>query len=178
MTHRGLWYRYHRPASPGGSTVLPDAVADTGVELIQNEVKMLGHIQKYISIPIPEPIYISLDPGCPVMGYEKIKGIPLSKCFDQTSKTEKIRISKEIGEFLSDLHSDELLEAALENQIVEINFSCEKYRKDWHKYYDKIQETIYSMMNSVQIKWISNLFNTFLGEKENPPPISTTSRPW
>ncbi|GAH43793.1 unnamed protein product, partial [marine sediment metagenome] len=65
-----------------------------GVKLIQNEVKMLYHIQKYISVSIPEPIYISLDPGCPLMGYKKIEGISLSKCFDKTSKNEKIRIAK------------------------------------------------------------------------------------
>ena len=30
-----------------------------GVNLIQNELKMLHYIQKYVSIPIPDPLYIN-----------------------------------------------------------------------------------------------------------------------
>ena len=33
-----------------------------GIRIIQNELKRLYHIQKYVSLPIPEPIYIVLDP--------------------------------------------------------------------------------------------------------------------
>jgi len=138
-----------------------------GVKLIQNEVKMLYHIQKYISVSIPEPIYISLDPDCPLMGYKKIEGISLSKCFDKTSKNEKIRIAKEIGEILTKLHSDELFQDALKNKIVENRFSFENYREDWQKYFEKIQITMFHLMNSAQKKWIMNLFTNFLRKNDN-----------
>ncbi|MFX1410370.1 MAG: hypothetical protein ACFFA6_08455, partial [Promethearchaeota archaeon] len=64
----------------------------SGVDLIQNEVKMLNHICNYVSISIPEPIYISIEPDFPFVGYEKIPGISLSTNFNQIPKSEKIKI--------------------------------------------------------------------------------------
>jgi len=138
-----------------------------GVKLIKNELKILHHIQKYVSVAIPDPIYLSIDPDCPLMGYEKIEGIPLSKCYYRTSNNEKIKIAKEVSKFLSDLHSDELLKDAISKQIVEPTFSCEIYQKNWEKYLEKIKLTIFKSMNSNQKKWITNLFNSFFNEKEN-----------
>ncbi|MFX1418706.1 MAG: phosphotransferase family protein [Promethearchaeota archaeon] len=138
-----------------------------GVRLIQNEVKMLYHIQKYVSVSIPEPIYISLEEDCPLMGYEKIEGSPLSKCFYKASKDQKIKIAKEIGIFLSELHSNELFQEALKNKIVDNVFSCEKYKKDWQKFFEEIQKTVFHVLNSAQRKWITNLFDKFLNNEKN-----------
>ncbi len=138
-----------------------------GVSLIQNEMKILYYLQKYVSVAIPEPIFISLDPDCPLMGYEKIEGIPLSMCFHNASKEEKSRIAKEIGEFLSELHSDKLLQDGIRTQIFDDTFSCEKYREDWQLYFEKIQKSIFNLMNTIQKKWIMNLFNNFFNNKDN-----------
>jgi aminoglycoside phosphotransferase len=148
---------------------IPDRVFRNhkGVQLIQNEVKMLFHIQRYISIPIPEPIYVSIDPDCPFMVYEKIDGIPLSKCFKKISKNKRIKIAGDIGQFLTELHSKKICQNALLNNIVEDNFSCKKYREEWKKFFDKIQTTIFHLMNLTQKKWIINLFNSFLTVEKN-----------
>ncbi len=148
---------------------IPDKVFRNhkGVELIQNEFKILHHIQKYVSVAIPDPIYLSIDPDCPLMGYEKIEGVPLSKCYYRTSNYEKIKIAKEISKFLSELHSDELFKDAVSKQIVKPTFSCESYQKNWEKYLEKIQLTTFKTMNSNQKKWITSLFNSFLSEKKN-----------
>jgi len=148
---------------------IPDKVFrnHTGVKLILDEVKMLHYLQKYISVSIPEPIYVSTDPDCPLMGYEKIDGIPLSKCFLRASRNKKIRAAKEIGEFLTELHSEELYKNALKNQIVDGSFSCKKYKEDWEDYFEKIQKTLFHLMSSDQKRWIINLFNNFLNEEGN-----------
>ncbi len=148
---------------------IPDKVFRNhmGVKLIQNELKMLHHIQKYVSVVIPQPIYLSIDPDCPLMGYKKIEGIPLSKCYYSTSNNEKIKIAKEVSKFLSELHSDELFKDAISKGIVETPFLCEIYRENWEKYFEKIQMTIFKSMNSTQKRWITNLFNSFLNEKKN-----------
>ncbi|MFX1378628.1 MAG: phosphotransferase family protein [Promethearchaeota archaeon] len=138
-----------------------------GIRLIQNELKMLYHIQKYVSVPIPEPIYISLDSDCPLMGYEKIEGIPLSRCFCKASQNEKLRTAREIGEFLSDLHSDDLYQSALRNQIVDDIFSCEKYKAEWENYFERAKNKIFRLLNPNQKNWIKNLFNTFLNKEAN-----------
>lgn len=148
---------------------IPDKVFrnQKGVKLIQKELKMLQHIQNYVFVTIPEVKYISIDPDCPLMGYEKIKGIPLSQCYHKTSKSEKLKIAKDISNFLSELHSDELLKEAIRNRLVDTTFSCESYREKWENYFEKIQMVLFNSMSSTQKRWIINLFNTFLNEKEN-----------
>jgi len=148
---------------------IPDKVFrnQKGVKLIQNELKMLQQVQNYVSVTIPNILYISIDPDCPLMGYEKIDGIPLSKCYYKTSKREKLQIAKEISIFLSELHSDEFLNEVIRNTLIDITFSCERYREKWEKYFEKIQVSLFNSMNSTQKRWITNLFNTFLNEKEN-----------
>ncbi|MFX0004800.1 MAG: phosphotransferase family protein [Candidatus Hodarchaeota archaeon] len=138
-----------------------------GVHLIQNELKILYYIQKYVSVVIPEPIFISLDSDCPLMGYEKIEGVPLSMCFHKASKNEKSNIAREIGNFLSELHSDDLLQEALKNKIVDNIFSCEKYREYWQNYFEKIEKKIFKLLGSNQKKWIWNLFDNFLTKQAN-----------
>ena len=138
-----------------------------GIRLIQNEIKMLYHIQKYVSVPIPEPIYISFDPDCPLMGYEKIEGVPLSRCFYKVSRNQKLRIAREIGEFLSELHSDDLYQSAIRNQIVDDIFSCDKYKSEWEDYFERAQKKIFQMLTPNQKDWINNLFNTFLSKDVN-----------
>ncbi|MHA2287354.1 MAG: phosphotransferase [Promethearchaeota archaeon] len=138
-----------------------------GVNLIQNELKMLQQIQHHVSITIPNILYISIDPDCPLMGYEKIDGIPFSQCYYKTSKREKLQIAKEISMFLSELHSDELLNEVVRNRLIDTTFSCESYREKWEKYFEKIQVSLFNSMKSTQKRWITNLFNTFLNEKEN-----------
>jgi len=148
---------------------IPDKIFrnQKGVKLIQDELKMLQHVQKFVSVTIPEPIYISIDPDCPLMGYEKIKGVPLSQCYYKTTKRKKLKIAKEISDFLSELHSDHLFKEAIRKRVVDTEFSCEKYRENWEKNFDTIQLSIFKSMNSIQKRWITNLFNTFLNEKEN-----------
>jgi aminoglycoside phosphotransferase (APT) family kinase protein len=138
-----------------------------GVRLITNEIKMLHHIQKYVSVQIPDPIYISIDPDCPFMGYEKIEGIALSRCFNKLSRNQKIRIADDIGKFLTTLHSDEVYRDAIKNQIVDNTFSCAKYQEEWENYFEKIQKSIFYLMNEAQKKWIITLFNDFLMKEEN-----------
>ncbi|MFX1499612.1 MAG: phosphotransferase family protein [Promethearchaeota archaeon] len=140
---------------------------DKGVKLIQNEVNTLYYVEKYISTTIPEPEFISLDPDCPFMGYEKIEGVPLSKCFHNASIEEKSKIALEIGGFLSELHNEKLVQDALKNLIIDDRFTCEKYREDWQIYFENVQKIIFKLMNPVQKKWIVNFFNTFLNNNEN-----------
>ncbi|MFX1313498.1 MAG: phosphotransferase family protein [Promethearchaeota archaeon] len=138
-----------------------------GVQLINHEVKMLKFIQKYISIKIPEPIFISREIENPFFGYEKIDGISLSKCYIKSSKSEKIRIVKDISLFLSQLHSDRLVEKALSSQIVEEYLTPDKYKQTWQDFFDQIRVNVFSLMNMHQKNWVSKLFKSFLQEEKN-----------
>jgi tRNA A-37 threonylcarbamoyl transferase component Bud32 len=138
-----------------------------GVELILNEVKMLHHIRKYVSIKIPEPIYISTDPDCPFMGYEKIKGIPLHKVFIKIPKEKRLKVAANIGKFLTELHSEKLCKDGIEDKIVDNTFSCEKYKSNLEQYFKNIQQSIFQLLDESQKQWIKKLFINFLEKNEN-----------
>ncbi|MFX1314611.1 MAG: phosphotransferase family protein [Promethearchaeota archaeon] len=139
----------------------------SGVDLIQKEVKMLYHIRNYVSITIPEPIYISIEPDFPFVGYERIPGTSLSVNFNQIHNNEKIKIAKEIGKFLSQLHSEALYREILRKRIIEKDFTMDKYKREWVEYFKKTQNLIYPLLSEKQQDWITQLFNKFLNKRDN-----------
>ncbi|MFX0041724.1 MAG: phosphotransferase family protein [Candidatus Hodarchaeota archaeon] len=138
-----------------------------GVQLIEQEVEILNFIQKFITVNIPKPIFISRDIDNPFFGYEKITGISLSKCFNKTSKSDKIKIAKEVGAFLSQLHGENFLKKALRNKIFKEIITLEDYKQEWQNYFNQIQSNIFSLLNSYQKDWVSKLFRIFLREEKN-----------
>lgn len=138
-----------------------------GIDLILREVKMLQHIRNYVSVPIPDPKYISIDPDCPFMGYEKIEGIPLHRLFNEIPITKKLQIANDIGKFLTQLHSKKLCKDAITHNLLNKNFSCQTYKKDLEQYFNTIRTTVFSLLNESQKDWIENLFTSFLGNNAN-----------
>jgi aminoglycoside 2''-phosphotransferase len=138
-----------------------------GIQLINHEIKILNFIQKFITVNVPKPIFISREIDNPYFGYEKINGISLSKCFYKTSKSEKIRIAKDISTFLSQLHRDNLLKKALRNKIFKEIITLEDYKQEWQNFFYQIQSNIFSLLNSYQKDWVSKLFRIFLKEEKN-----------
>ncbi|MFW9772414.1 MAG: phosphotransferase family protein [Candidatus Thorarchaeota archaeon] len=136
-----------------------------GVNLIKKELKILNLIEKHIPFSIPNPIFISTEPSCPLIGYKKIKGKRLSQCFQKASNNQKLKIAEQIGLFLSHLHSDTLRDI-ISNGMREL-YSAKQYKEEWHKYYNYIQKKIFALMNSTQREWLNKLFTKFLGDKEN-----------
>ncbi|MFX1280066.1 MAG: phosphotransferase family protein [Promethearchaeota archaeon] len=137
-----------------------------GAKLITNEVRMLNIIKNYVDFNIPDPIFISTEEDNLFIGYEMLKGISLSKCFMRATKSNKIGISKDIGSFLSQLHSDELKAELIVDSTNDLKFTT-KYIEDWKKFYKDIQKKAFSLTNSTQKIWIINLFDSFLNNKEN-----------
>ena len=130
-----------------------------GVKLIEREIRTLNVIEGYVTFSIPDPVYISTDPDNPFVGYEKIQGTRLSQCFEKTSKNQKEKIGKQIGFFLSQLHSDKLHDIIL-NETKQ-SYSSNQYKKEWSNYYQEIQNTIFPIMNSTQKGWLNKLFTKF-----------------
>lgn len=136
-----------------------------GVELIKRELKVLNLIEKYVPFTIPDPIYISVEPNFPIIGYEKIDGVSLSQCFQSASKDQKLKIARQIGLILSHLHSDTIRDViSLEMRE---KYSSRQYEEEWYEYYNMIQERVFTLVNSTQREWLNKLFTKFLGEKEN-----------
>lgn len=83
---------------------------DRGKKLVSNEVNKLLFLSQELSYKIPIPLDYSSDPANLFIHYKKIPGVSLSKVFFKMGKNEKINITKEIGKFLSELHSPKITE--------------------------------------------------------------------
>lgn len=84
-----------------------------GIEQLRKETAILNYISEYISIPIPDPIYSSLEGleiGKVFTGYKLIPGAPLWKDhFIEIKNTEVLNsLSITLVQFLLELHSTPL----------------------------------------------------------------------
>ncbi|MFW9996349.1 MAG: phosphotransferase family protein, partial [Candidatus Odinarchaeota archaeon] len=138
-----------------------------GYDLINREAKFLDQIFDLISLRIPKPIYVSSDPENPFVGYEKIDGISLSRCFSKIAKEGQINIAKQLGMFLSELHSPGIYQRASTIWKRARDFSSDLFRSEWQNRFDKIQDIAYPLLNSDQKSWVTRLFQEFLNEKDN-----------
>lgn len=148
----------------------PDKIFFGGVKgfnLNQRELKVLDLIREYISLRIPKPIYVSSDPNNPFIGYEKINGISLSRCFDRTNENDQKNIADQLGKFLSELHSSKVYQKICTTWKNEQEFNPSQYQCHWQNYFEKVQENGYPLLNTKQIQWTSQIFLDFLEEKEN-----------
>ena len=80
-----------------------------GIELLQEEAMKLKNLATFLTVPIPQPIKISLDEKMPFMVYEKLPGVPLSSTFSYLSTQNKKKIALQIANFLNQLHSPSML---------------------------------------------------------------------
>ncbi|MHA2248012.1 MAG: phosphotransferase family protein [Candidatus Hodarchaeales archaeon] len=147
----------------------PDKVffGQNGFNLIQREIKLLDLIRKNISLRIPNPTYVSSDPKKPFVGYKKINGVSLSRCFDKTAKNDQKSIAIQLGKFLSELHSREVYHKICTTWKSEQDFNSSQYQCYWQNYFGKVQEYAYPLLNAEQKKWTSHIFLEFLDEKDN-----------
>ncbi|MFX1507122.1 MAG: phosphotransferase family protein, partial [Promethearchaeota archaeon] len=140
---------------------------EKGSELIQREVQLLDLIRDNITLQIPKPIYVSPDPNNPFVGYKKINGISLSRCFDRTAKTDQESITISLGKFLSELHSQQVYQKVCTSWKSGQKFNPFQYQLYWQNYLKIAQEKAYRLMDTDQKKWVSQIFHEFLDENEN-----------
>jgi aminoglycoside 2''-phosphotransferase len=141
--------------------------SEKGFELIQREVQLLDLIRENISLQIPKPIYQPIDPNNPLVGYKKIKGISLSRCFDRTTKADQKSIAIQLGGFLSELHSSKIYQKFCTTWKSEQEFDSCQYQSYWQEYFQSVQDKVYPLLNTRQKKWVSKIFQDFLDEKKN-----------
>lgn len=140
---------------------------EKGFNLIQRELKLLDLIREDISLQIPKPIYVSSDPNDPFIGYRKIDGISLSRCFNKTTKNDQKYLTLQLGQFLSELHSRKVYRKISSTWKKEQEFNSSQYQCYWQNYFEKVQEGAYPLLDAKQKKWVSQIFLEFLDEKQN-----------
>ncbi|MFX0014073.1 MAG: phosphotransferase family protein [Promethearchaeota archaeon] len=138
-----------------------------GYDLIQREQKILMLIQEDISIQIPKPLYMSSDPTHPFIGYKKINGTSLSRCFHKTTLDDHKHITKQLGKFLSELHSQKVFQKVCMAFKTEQDFNSSQYQHNWRNYFEKVKKKVYPLLKSKQKQWVSQIFSNFLENERN-----------
>lgn len=147
----------------------PDKVFfnENGLDLIQREQKLLELIRENISLQIPKPLYVSSDPTNPFIGYKKINGISLSRCYHKTNLDDQKNITKQLGEFLSELHSRNVYQKVCTAWKSEQGFNPSYYHRYWQDYLKRVKEKAYPLLSSEQKQWVSQFFLNFLKVEKN-----------
>ena len=101
------------------------------------------------------------------MGYKKINGISLSRCFNRITKTDQERIAISLGKFLSELHSQKVYQKVCTTWKSKQEFNPSQYQLYWQNYLKIAQEKAYHLMDTNQKKWVSQIFHEFLDESKN-----------
>ena len=136
-----------------------------GFNLIKREQRFLNLLRSHLSYQIPQFIYLSADPRTPYVGYRRIPGHSLSKCFETASTEQKNHLTKQLGRFLSEFHSLQVYKVVTNKW--QSNFSPSVYRSQWNIFFRDVQEKIFPLLSNTQRKWITQIFTLFLEDSSN-----------
>ena len=134
-----------------------------GIDLISNEVKVLNSLKDHVNFKIPDPIFVSTKKDELYMGYERIEGISLSRCIKVISRRHKLSVAAQIGNLLSQLHSDDLVSKV----VPKTSFSMESFKLSWYNWLDKIRENAFPILSDHQKRWVNDIFNRYLRNEAN-----------
>ncbi len=132
-------------------------------EILLREARVLETLRDYFSIRIPRPEFIDVESGTPVMGYRRLPGISLSRCYDRTTTSQQRDLATQVVAFLKELHSEETM-TLLEDDS---KFSPEVYREEWASFFKRVQDIVYPHIGTESIDWVDALFTKFLDNTDN-----------
>jgi hypothetical protein len=138
---------------------------ERGLDLIRRENSLLELLRPYVSIEVPRFEFISLDPGLPFVGYRKIEGVSLSRCYEDADGGRRFSVARRLGRFLSELHSPEVYRAYTERWPT--GFTPDSHRRYWESYHRHLREVVYPRLTPAQREWVEDLFTDFLGDDGN-----------
>ncbi len=136
-----------------------------GFNLIKRELELLNLLSSQLSFQIPQFTFLSADPRTPFVGYRRIPGQSLSRCFENASEEQKAHLTKQLGSFLSEIHSPQVFKVVTDKWPTE--FSPITYKMQWGKFYLEIQDKIFPLLSRLQQKWITQIFTRFLKNSGN-----------
>ncbi len=138
---------------------------EKGLKLILREREVQDFLRPFLSFEIPRFEYVSSDPSMPFVGYRKIRGISLSRCFNKADLDQALSLARRLGAFLSELHSPRVYEAFIENWSSD--FTPETHRRYWQDHYQRLRKEVFPRLNLVQREWVDELFTGFLEDDGN-----------
>ena len=127
---------------------------------IQREICVLPKIKNFVNLPVPEFELIS--PQLNFVGYQKINGDILSNTiFFSLSKTKQEIIQKQLGNFLTQIHSFPL------DNFKECRLETMDLKEEYSENFEDVKKLIYPETSKRKQKIITQLFNQYLGTDSN-----------
>lgn len=138
---------------------------DDGITRLVREVTILNHVRRYVTLPVPDPIYSSYDDkvvGRAFIGYPMIPGEPLRRELLAAIHDEDTlqTLATQLATFLKHAHSaplDELLPGAA---------ACQPLAR-WESLYERIRLKLFPYMRPDARSWAVRHFEGFLSDRRN-----------
>lgn len=134
-----------------------------GIKKLKKETSVLEGIKGNIPLPVPYPIYQSLEPekvGMVFTGYKLVEGSPLWPGVFIENEEHHEQIASRLVGFLTALHSQSLESMNMEKKSIgEIRSSIEDL-------YDRFKEKLFPHMNERAKVEVSHHFDSFLSKNE------------
>lgn len=136
-----------------------------GLNDLLQETALLQAIGGFITLPIPQPIFVQLD-GHPIghafVGYVMIPGQPLwRETFELTSSTTRQSLAHQLGTFLAELHAIPVT-AALSQTLPRYDT-----KEEWLDIFRRIRQRLLPAMRAEAREWTTQHFERFLGNNAN-----------
>ncbi|WP_349409782.1 aminoglycoside phosphotransferase family protein [Pseudalkalibacillus sp. SCS-8] len=132
---------------------------------LQTEYEQLLYINPYISLPIPEPVFINTDTnilGQAFFGYPLIPGIPLYRETVQSlSPSVEETLIHDLATFLYELHSIPVVGAP--GKVIANNDA----HHFWTNMFERITGTLFSYIRVEKQEEIVNHFTVYLNNQSN-----------
>jgi len=146
------------------SLVFRFAKAQTAIKALRQEIRVLQNLQAHISLQIPNPLYVNIDPeviGDVFIGYQMIPGTPLWRENFQkiTNDYARIQIAAQLATFLQSLHQISVPE-------IVSDFPSHDNPQEWAEMYLRIQEMLYPAMRQDARRQVSEHFENFLDQSD------------
>ena len=144
------------------SLVFRFAKVQPAIKTLRQEIRVLQNLQAHISLQIPNPLYINIDPeviGDSFVGYQMIPGNPLWRENFQkiTNGYARKKMAAQLASFLQSLH-----------QISAPEIVSDLPRRDnpqeWADMYHRIQDKLYPAMRPDARRQVSEHFENFLDQ--------------
>ncbi len=147
------------------SLVFRFAKVQAAIKTLGREVLVLRNLQDHISLRIPNPTYVNIEPeiiGDVFVGYEIIPGEPLWR--DQfaqiTSADVRKRLAIQLASFLQQLYQISVPE------IISVDIpQCDKLDK-WKDLYRRIQDKLYPYMRSDAQQKVTEHFESYFKQPD------------
>ena len=144
-----------------------------GLEMLRREANILSFLHNLVDVQIPHIHSINEKDIMPFSIYRKISGRSLVFIINNFNKKQKLEIGKEIGKFLSVLHSEDMKNKYIKNfPEWQLKFRNEEefmiyFKNKWISWYEEAQKVVYQHLTNTQNDWLTGVFEEYLNNDSN-----------